>query len=168
MARHRQSEINDAHWLEDLETTVFNLGGGSPLAKRSAISVTPLQTFFGPSGSWIPLRPMLILWAGRAVCVRPSSNCGHRLHAILHLMRNRGHRPTTAVCCTSRPDRVHTSSTSSRQSLPPPMKPSSLSSEIRPCCLRGASPRVCRVLAQTAGRLLGCMSTTEPPSMRSP
>jgi hypothetical protein len=69
MARHRQSEIKDAHWLEDLETTVFNLGGGSPLAKRSAISVTPLRTFFGPSGSWIPLRPTLILWAG-GLCLR--------------------------------------------------------------------------------------------------
>jgi hypothetical protein len=168
MARHRQSEIKDAHWLEDLETTVFNLGGGSPLAKRSAISVTPLRTFFRSVWELDPVEADVDS-VGRSGCLRsakqqlrssfarysspdaeqgPPADNGRLLHLQARPGPHVQHEPAT--------------------------KPSAANEALivvlrdPPLLLEGASPRVCRVLAQTAGRLLGCMSTTEPPSIRSP
>jgi hypothetical protein len=64
MARHRQSEIKDAHWLEDVESSVFKLGdwgahGEAFRNQREAIT----EIYVGPPGSWIPLKPMFNLWA---------------------------------------------------------------------------------------------------------
>jgi len=63
MARHRQGELNDAHWLADFEREVMKLGAWAAHGKKfrdDRQKVTDIDV--GWVGKFIPLKPMFAVW----------------------------------------------------------------------------------------------------------
>ena len=62
MARHRQGELTDAHWLARFEQEVLDAGewGAHGLAFRNAREFEGLEA--GWVGRLLPLRPMFAVW----------------------------------------------------------------------------------------------------------
>jgi hypothetical protein len=65
MARHRQAEIHDAHWLERVERDILRLGTlvtHGPEFRRSREQLKDISA--GPIGRAIPLVRMFPVWVG--------------------------------------------------------------------------------------------------------
>ena len=62
MGRHRQAELNDAHWLERVERDVLNLGPLGAHGTAFRISRDQQGLDAGLVGRLIPLMPMFGVW----------------------------------------------------------------------------------------------------------
>jgi hypothetical protein len=62
MGRHRQAELNDAHWLQRFERDVMHLGGWGTSGEPFKASRDVEKLYAGWIGDLLPLKPMFSVW----------------------------------------------------------------------------------------------------------